>query len=302
MLENFFRLNSGATDISTQIAFQHIYGQNDYVDNLIYYPDNLSGSSAISKLKIKSITFVNVSFKDTTFENVEFSNCHFEDCLFLGAKIKKCKFLECSFKGVNTYGIEITDTYINPIFFCNNFKFNHYTKANISVQLFQELYNNAIKQDISDFAKNAKYYLLLWEDKLLVSKFFFNRPYPIKWYKFFKEIIPNSFFRFGFGYGLRLRNFIFSFIIIFTSCFFYNKLNWHLYNLHEKDFLIEDFKYCVYSDYANLFYTLDVLTKAVDSQFQPGSNFGMIAYCTQGGIGLIFFSLLITVLINKFVK
>lgn len=302
MLNNFFQLNPGPVGINSQADFQALYDRSDNVDNVIYWPDELAGISSISKLKIKSITFLNVSFKNTLIKNVEFSNCHFEDCLFLGATIENSKFLECSFKGVNTYGITITDTYLNPSFFKNNFKWNHYTKSNIAVQLFQELYNNAVKQDITDFSKIAKYHILLWEDKLLISKYHFNRPYPIKWYKYYSEIIPNSFFRYGFGYGFRLRNFVVSFMIIFFMCFLYNKDNWQLYNFHERDFNIEDFTYSSYSHYANLFYTLDVLTKSVDSQFQPSSNFGMIAYSVQGGIGLIFFSLLVTVLINKFVK
>lgn len=302
MLQNFFRLNSGATDINNQIDFESLISQNDTIENIIYRPNDLKGTSAISKLKVKFITFENVSFKDTLIENVEFINCHFEDCLFLGVKINNCKFLECSFKGVNTYGIDISNSYLNPKFFSKNFKFNHYTKSNIAVQLFQELFNNSVKQEITDFAKSAKFHLLKWKDKLLISKYFFNKPYPIKWYKFYHEFIPNSFFRFGFGYGFRLRNFIISFILIFSGCFFVNRVFWCDYLLCKKDLEIEYFCPTVYSDYANLYYTTDVLTKAIDSQFQPSSNFGMILYLIQGGIGLIFFSLLVTVLINKFVK
>ena len=231
MLQNFFRLNPGAIDVTSQLDLVNLTSLNDTVDNIIYRPNNLSGSSDIHKLKLKFITFENVSFKDTKFENVEFTNCHFEDCLFLGAKFIKCKFLECSFNGCNTLGLSIEKTYLNPYFFSGNFKFNHYTKSNIAVQLFQELYNNSVQQDYSEFAKKAKYYLLLWEDKLLISKFFFNKPYPIKWYKFYSHFIPNSFFRFGFGYGFRLRNFIISFILIFVSCFICNKHYWARYSL-----------------------------------------------------------------------
>lgn len=302
MLRNFFKLNSGANAIQNQIDLENFYNQNDTITNLIYYPDELKGNSTISKLKITNKTFENVSFKDTLIKDVEFTNCHFFDCLFLGAKIEHCKFLECSFKGCNTYGINIENSYLNPVFFKSNFKFNHYTKSNIALQLFQELYNNAIHQDLVNFTKKAKYYQAVWEDKSLISKYFFKKPYAINGIKFYPNYTLNQLYKYCFGYGLQLRNFLISFIVIFIGCFFLNKIFWSQYELHEKDFAIQYFNSTDYSNYANLYYTTDVLTKAIDSQFQPCSNFGMFFYLLQGSIGIIYFSLLVTVLINKFVK
>lgn len=302
MLRNFFKLNSDTHSVQNQIDLENIYNQNDTITNLIYYPNELKGASTINKLKITNKTFENVSFKDTLIKDLEFTNCHFIDCLFLGAKIEYCKFLECTFEGCNTYGINIENSYLNPVFFKNNFKFNHYTKSNIALQLFQELYNNAINQDLVSFTKKAKYYQALWEDKSLISKYFFKKPYAINRLKFYPSYVINQLYKYCFGYGIQLRNFLISFIAIFFGCFFLNKTFWNLYELHEKDFAIQYFYSTEYSNYANLYYTTDVLTKAVDSQFQPYSNFGMIFYLIQGSIGVIYFSLLVTVLINKFVK
>ena len=117
-----------------------------------------------------------------------------------------------------------------------------------------------------------------------------------------KGYLLNSLFRITFGYGLRFRNFGATFIIFFLIFFSVNYNNWQSYSLAQKDICIEAFNPDSVSITSNFFYTLDVTTKLIDSQFQPKSDVGMFWLSFQSIFAFILLSALLTILVNRFVK
>lgn len=300
MLTNFFKLNDPSTDIVDQAAFEKLLRISHDLRNLIYRADKLKPTGNFPTLKIKELTFSNFSFSKTEITNVVFINCKFEDCLFIGTSIKNCEFHNCQFKNVNTFKISIENTYINPESFTKCF--SGIDKSNIAIHLFQQLINNSKDQGHLRFSRVAEFNFRKWHDKLVLNKFWNKKPYEISIWTFIKEYPLSLIFRLTFGYGLRFRNFIVTFIILFISFFFVNSSNWKDYSFEKKDIKIEAFNPDSANIESNLIYTLDVTTKLIDSQFQPRSNIGMFWLTFQSIFAFILLSALITILINRFVK
>ena len=305
MSNSFFKLSGTPKEIgeNSEMEFKEIVSASEgTVRDLIYLPDILKNSDEYPRYKVKSITFLNVSFSKTKLKNVDFTSCHFENCLFIGSTLDNCQFHRCTFKHVNTHQIKIKRTYIDPVSFKNNYDREDIEKSNMAVHLFQQLLNNSKDEEQSEFARIANYYFKKWEGRLTRSKFFKKQPYKINFQSFIVEYIPNFFYRWIFGYGLRLRSFIATFLIIYGIFYSINLRYWCEYGFHEKDFAIASFSAENISFIANIFFTADAMTQLVDSQFQPQTDFGMSMLTIQGFSGFILLSFLITVLINRFVK
>lgn len=300
MLNNFFSLNPPFQDIPDQQEFERLVGISSDLKNLIYRPDDLKPSGSHPKLRIKDFKFTNFSFSKTEICNVVFINCRFTDCLFIGATIKDCEFHNCIFKNVNTYKITIEETYINPESFIHCIK--GIDKSNIAIHLFQQLLHNSKQQGQAKFSRVAEYNFKKWRDKLTLNKFFHKQPYPIGFFSFLRDYPLNRLFRLTFGYGLRFRNFIVTFLISFLIFFSVNYNKWQSYSLAQKDISIEAFNPDSVSMTSNFFYTLDVTTKLIDSQFQPKSDVGMFWLSFQSIFAFILLSALITLLVNRFVR
>ena len=220
MLKNFFKLDGNPKEVK-QTDFIDIILGNDEINDILYRPDILKPSKGHPRIKIERKSFRNVSFTKTTLKNIDFSSCHFVDCLFIGSKIINCKFRQCTFKNVNTHEIVIERTYINPENFTKNYEWTDIEKSNIAVHLFQQLLNNSRDEEQSNFARIANYNFKKWQGRLTRSKFFKKKPYPISFSEFITEFSPNFLYRWSFGYGLRLRNFVFTFIAMFSAFYFY---------------------------------------------------------------------------------
>jgi len=299
MLDNFFKLNGSPEFIEKQDDFTSIVFSKDRIENIVYMPDELKPKDH-PRLKFSNKTFFNVSFAKTELKNLDFSYCHFEECLFTGTKINNCDFQNSTFLNSNTHKIVIKKTYVNPASFIENI--SEYQKSNIAVHLFQQLMNNSRDEEQSSQARVAEYNFRKWKNRLAWSKYKHKKPYPINFWDFIKEYIPSFIYRWTFGYGLRLRNFVGTFFVTFIIFFSINYSQWNNYKLIQKDLAIEAFDKDTVNITSNLFYTLDATTKLVDSQFQPSSDFGMNWLVIQGIAGFILLSALITILINRFVK
>lgn len=300
MLTDFFRLNAPYQIFKTpQDIFDHLERSKD-LRNVLYEPDSLQPLPPYPKFKIQDTYFNNVSFSKTKLNKIVFISCSFEDCLFIGAEIENCEFHNCKFKNCNTHKIKISTTYVNP----NNFSncFSKIDQSNIATHLFQQLINNSINEGQSEFRRLAEYNFRKWQDRLAINKFWNKKPYEISLIEFLKQYPLSWLYRLFFGYGLRLRNFIFSFIGIFVLFFLINYLNWTKYELADKDLKISVYSKDTVNIASNFYYTLDVTTKLVDSQFQATSNYGMIWLSFQSIIGFIFLSALATIILNRFVK
>lgn len=300
MLTDFFKLNEPYKVIKTQIEFYDLLKISKSFVNILYEPDILEADSQHPKLKIKDTTFQNVSFSKTKLNEIIFINCKFEDCLFIGCEIINCEFHNSNFINCNTHKILISKTYVNPESFSKSIK--KISDANIGVHLFQQLLNNSNDAGQSSFSRVSEYHFKKWQDKLTLNKFWNKKPYPLSFWKFIFNYPLRWLFRYTFGYGLRLRNFAITFLIVFISFFFINQSNWKNYDLQKKDLAINAFCKDSSNVSSNIYYTLDATTKLVDSQFQATSNAGMIWLTVQNIFGFILLSALITIILNRFVK
>jgi hypothetical protein len=84
--------------------------------------------------------------------------------------------------------------------------------------------------------------------------------------------------------------------------FVINYRNWPKYQLTQKDLAISVYDRDSVNMASNFYYTLDVTTKLVDSQFQATTNYGMFWLTFQSIVGFIFLSALVTIILNRFVK
>lgn len=305
MSNSFFKLSGTPKVIekNSEMEFKNIVSASEgTVRDYIYKPETLKNNKEHPRYKVKSITFINVSFSKTKLKNVDFTSCHFENCLFIGSTLDNCQFHRCTFKNVNTHQINIKRTYIDPVSFKNNYDKKDIEKSNMAVHLFQQLLNNSRDEEQSEFARIANYYFRKWEGRLTRSKFCKSQPYKINFQTFIVEYFPNFLYRWIFGYGLRLRSFVATFLAIYGAFYIINLKYWCEYGFHKKDFAIASFSSENISPTANIFFTADAMTQLVDSQFQPQTDFGMSMLTIQGFSGFILLSFLITVLINRFVK
>lgn len=251
-------------------------------------------------LKIKNTKFTNVSFSKTDITDVNFFNCRFEDCLFIATKIKNCEFQNCNFLNCNTYKIAFENTYINPKSFTKCIKkFSH---SNIAVHLFHELLKNSDEKTQSKFKRIAQYHFRKWQNRLTYIKFFKKQPYAISFWEFIWIYPINWLYKWSFGFGLRLRNFLITFSIIFLLFFSINSCNWKSYKLVQKDLSISSFNSDSSNLQSNFLYTLDATTKIVDSQFQATSHSGMNWLTLESIVGFILLTGLVTIIFNRFIK
>lgn len=301
MLDDFFKLNQTYQEIDSNQKFEELLHHGKDIRNYLYRPNELQ-SDTRSKLKIQDTTFNNFSFSKTEIKNIVFLNCTFEDCLFIGSNIIQCEFHNCRFKNTNLYKIEISNTYIDP----NSFDFSilnkDISKANIAVHLFKKLQNNSRDMEQSDFARSAYYQFRKWNTRLIKYKYKKSIPYPVSHFAFWTKYPFEILYKWTSGYGIRLRNFLITFMSIFLLSFSFNYFNWNKFKLKEKDVLVDSFNPDSVNIATNFSYTLDVTTKLIDSQMQPTSIFGMECMAAQSLIAFIMLTALVTIILNKFVK
>jgi Pentapeptide repeats (9 copies) len=300
MLTNFFNLNEPNTNIDSLDDFIKQLEISEHLSNIAFYAPNLKPNGTYNKLRITDKKFTNVSFSKTKFEKVTFRNCSFKDCLMVGTIIVDCEFHNCTFTNVNTHKITINNTYINPKSFVNNFK--EFNKANIAIHLFHQLLNNSKDFEQSKFSRIAQYNFFKWENRVTFNKYYNKKPYPISFWEFIKAYPLNWLFKWSFGYGLRLRNFIITFTLVFSSFFLVNKSYWKTYKFQNKGIEIESISTDSTNIASNLYYTFEATTKLIDSQIQPTSSSGMILLTIQSVFGFVLFGALITIIFNRFVK
>ncbi len=300
MLKNFFSLNEPYKEIATQKEFEEQISISKHLTNLLYRPDVLKTNWENSKLKIKETKFTNVSFTKTELQKVYFENCEFIDCLMIGTKIIDCEFHNCSFKNVNTHKIKINNTYINPRSFERNL--TDFKKANICVHLFHELLNNSRDFEQSKFARYAQYNFEKWKTRNIYKEAILDDDKKVSIKEFLATYPINLLFKWSFGFGLRMRNFLVTFTIVFTAFFIHNKYNWQSYKFVSKGVDIQGIRTDSTNVSSNLFYTLEATTKLIDSQLQPTSEYGISWLLIQSIVGFVLLSALVTIIINRFVK
>lgn len=271
-----------------------------HLTGIFYEPDLLSGPYPNRTFKIIDTDFTNVSFSKTELRDIFFHNCNFNSCFFIGTHLNNCEFHNCNFRNVNTHKIKINNTYINPRAFVDNI--TEFSKANIAVHLFQQLLDNSRDLQQSKFSRVAQYHFEKWKARNLIKECFIDKKPSVSNLKFLKQYPPAWLFKWAFGFGLRLRNFFVTSLIVFTLFTLINYKKWTSYGLHNGDKPIEGFNVVEPNITASIYYTFDATTKLIDTHLQPTSLTGMGWTLTQSVFGFLFLSALITIILNRFVK
>jgi len=304
-----FSISQYARQISTQADFyQMLLTSAGAVRDFVYLPTQLKPASR-AEIKITKTTFSDCSFAKTDFENLEFYNCNFFNCKFNLSKFIDCKFHDCKFTFVNMSFVQVTNSYLDANSFGNiipnyrNFKIA-VKSSNMCVTFFQTLYHNANDTGQEQHKLSADYHFQKWKGLNLIQKRFVNRPfsYKISLTEFLKKY-PISLFQYIFtGYGYKIWNFLFSFLLGFSFFLTINHIMWKQFNVCERDVPLQSFSCIVPNFKTSIFYTLDATTKLIDSQMQPTSDSGMFWLCGQGVFGFLLLTGVINIISNKFVK
>ena len=291
MLKNFFELNPGFSKITIPSELGDHFKRSTTLENLLYEPDSIDEQQ---KNLFKKKTFRNISFSKTTFKEMTFTECKFEDCLFVGAvfadvEFHKCKFINCNFYKCSLSG----KCYLDPSCFEFNKDYKK-THANVMTALFQTLLDNA--RDHSQYiqAKNADILFLRWR---IAQRRYDWQKKDIGCIRYIYEWMRNKMYDFGMGFGYSLLRFVITSVILLLVFSFITHNSWSFLGLHVNGV---DIKSGSFLD--SVYYTVVVTTTLGFGDIVPTTMCGRVVTSLLSIAGLIWFSLLASVIIKKVVR
>ena len=259
------------------------------VENILYYPDELSGSQSKFRLdntKVIGITFKNVSFTRTYIHSIIFRDCKFKECLFINSWFERCEFHNCEFIDTNPHKIDFKGVYIDPNSFTNCL--NATTDQNIGTHLYQRLMRNADLENQRDFARQASFSFNIWKRRQSFYEFRENwRSNPTRSFSEFGAVI----FRFIwglYGAGVNLRRFL---ILSFVTLFILSTLNFYMREV----FGLPD----VADFYDSLYFTVITMTTIGYGDITPASTTGKIVIAVEGLFGFFLFALAASIIVRR---
>ena len=293
--DNFWHLTR-ANRIETQSAlFEHLKRSN-HLENTIYPPDTLTTIGEFRKYQLRNKIFERVSFAKTTIEDLNFVSCTFKECILIGVHFKNCEFHRCKFIDTNTHKIEISGTYIDPRSFksCLDKK----RHQNIGVYLYQILLKNSQSNDQIQFEREAQFEFMCWkryQQRYEISQ----KMKSSKWYKriliTFTDGIKwllSFLLHWMFGYGLRIRHFLGTILIVILGLSALNFLLWDRFGLTSN--------YESAGGYFDaLYYTVVSLTTVGYGDIVPTTLSGRLVAALQSVIGFCSFAVLASMLYRK---
>ena len=267
------------------------------VENILYQPDDLISDNPPRKLTFQGKTFKNVSFSKTHLSHLDFKDCTFTDCKFVGSIIENCVFRKCSFIRCNFYKSVISNCEIDPTSFKNCA--DKETSPNIGAGLFRELLHNSRQIANPDYSREARYQLRRWQryEKL--------RELKLKWAT--SRILSRSIFEvaemsvslcrdwvyeFFFGYGMRLKNFIytsFGLLILLTM------VNW----VFQDSFRLTLNGKTVEGFFDALYFSVIVVTTLGFGDITPEALTGRIVVAFEALIGFVMFAVLTSIIFKR---
>ncbi len=149
MLRDFFRLNGPYVTLDEAALVSELRESKD-IFAVLYKPDAWPDGLK----KVSGVLFRNTSFSKTEIQRVTFSRCTFIDCLFIGTNFREVEFHGCIFNDCNMYKSTFNECYIDPTSFIFSGAVRNRT-SNVSVHLYQQLYENASKTKQDTFARFA---------------------------------------------------------------------------------------------------------------------------------------------------
>lgn len=287
MLENFFKLNGKVGKIESEEELLSHLERSDNLKNVLYIPETFSPKRPKNRLRNK--TFVNVSFSKTSFINIEFTGCHFTDCLFLGSTFENCELHDCTFESCNPYKAQFRKTYINPEIFSG--MLNPKEHSNIGTYLFQQLLYNATESRQTAFAQAAEYHFRKWMRYQLAYDLKNNN---LTFCKYLKKWVPDILYDIFAGYGLKTRPFLFWSSLIFLSILFVNHYCWEYFKMTNQGNSLPE-SHIITSFY----YTVITISTLGYGDITPTSHFGMAMAGFEALFGLLWLSILASIIIKR---
>jgi hypothetical protein len=283
-LTDFFGLNKPFTEFDQERLVSHFTVSND-LRNVLYRPNELAPRSPY---RLEGKTFENVSFSKTRLKNVVFRNCSFKDCLFIGTEFIDCEFHECRFHGCNPHKSTFQGCYIDPSVFAKLLDSRQHT--NIGLHLFNQLEQNARKQEQHEFVATAAYYYRRWRRLDLNWRYRQGRISRVKW---LSQWTPNILYDLIAGYGWRISRFLLSSLVLLTVAILANYVLWEdlgmqmAYPKNGPKLLI------------SAYFTIVTLSTLGYGDITPASTIGMFAASVEALLGLIWLSILASVVFRR---
>lgn len=290
MSSDFFKLKGEFTRISTQDELATHMDRSDHLKDVLYEPPLLAPDRPKNIMSNK--TFVNVSFSKTTIRGVNFRRCDFQNCLFIGTVFDHCEFHGCTFVDCNPYKARFTKTYINPAVFSK--MLDPKSHSNIGIILFQQLLANSAENRQSGFAQSAEYYFRKWKRYQLEYEY---RKKQISRGYFYRRWIPDRLYDLFAGYGLRTTPFLVWTVLLFSLILLVNHFLWPRFAMHG---------YSPGSTRSNwivtFYYTVITISTLGYGDITPSSNFGMALAGIEALLGIVWLSILASIIIKKVVR
>lgn len=285
MLENFFKLNEPWDEFIEDTEIVNHFNISNDLRNVLYRPDFFSPKKPY---RLNKKTFKNVSFSKTVIEKVVFRECSFLDCLFIGATFRKCEFHDCTFEGCNPHKISFEDSYIDP----NCFKklLDPHNHTNIGLHLFNQLLQNARKQEQDTFINSAAYLYNKWSRYHLNWKHQKGHVGKLNW---ILKWTPNYLYDLVAGYGWKIQNFIVSSVVFLFLVSFANYLLWDHLGMVGID--SKNGTNLIVSTY----YTIVTLTTLGYGDIFPTTPTGMILASVEAIIGLLWLGILVSIIFRR---
>ena len=291
MLNDYFKLNKSFETVETVEQFLDLISHNKSVSNILFTPSTFSPARPANRITDK--TFTNVSFAKKEIRSVEFQDCHFIDCLFIGTAFISCAFHDCTFVGCNMYKVSFTNTYIDPGVF--EFTIDPIKYSNVGLGLFQQLLQNSAQSHQPDFARTAQYQFEKWK------RYQYNYEYakgdmPLG--RYLSKWIPNWLFDKSLGYGIRMAPFIRLTALLLTVMWLINYYCWEALGLHVN----VTTSGVVHSWPIAFYYTVVTMTTLGYGDITPTTSTGMILASIEAMIGLLWLSVLASIIIKRLTK
>jgi hypothetical protein len=290
VLKNFFKLNPGFKVIKTSDEFLDLLRYADSIKDILYEPKLFAPDRP--KNRVEGKTFTNVSLSKKEFRGIEFKRCTFFDCLFIGTKFISCEFHDCRFEHCNPYKASFVDTYINPEVFAKTLDPNNH--SNIGVWLFQQLLSNSVKCQQPQFAQTAQYLFRKW---LRYQYTYEYKKGSMGLWLYLRKWLPSFLYDHLAGYGIRLMPFLRLTIILLFTVTAVNHYCWVHFNMNEAQAAGG-----VSSWVVSFYYTVITMTTVGYGDIIPRSTVGMFVVSIEALLGLLWLSLLASIIIKRVIK
>lgn len=297
MLNNFWELNGKFRTVDSMEEFYNSLKISRHLCDILYKPDKMSPIDSKTK-RIKGVVFENISFSKTTFENILFEDCTFKDCLFIGSRFNRCRIKNCNFICVNMAYCSFSNTYVRPDNLKNIF-LRPIGYENIAVSFYQNLFDSLRESNQTRLASEAEYYFMYWDKRYNLYKLKKEiTSADRKVFMTLKQIyvciicILSSFV----GYGIRVRNYVYTSLSIYILFFMWNKYWWKEFHFTSL-FPMEDPSW-----YHILFFTFYTVTSLGAAPEASMSQWGILSAMFEGVIGWLLLGIGLAMIIKKIVR